>query len=84
MEDIVEELLQEEVFDEYDKEKRLARWAVGRWKNFVRRKKKEKRMSMSDVVSMVMNNQDVEQAGEDTGLLGGRRRARNSLVVFDY
>ena len=82
MEDIVEELLQEEVFDEYDKEKRLARWAVGRWKNFVRRKKKEERMSMSDVVSMVMNNQDIEQAGEDTGLLGGEKKSKKFLGLF--
>ena len=82
MEDIVEELLQQEVFDEYDKEERLARWAVGRWKNFVRRKKKEKGMHMSDVVSMVMNNQDIEQAGEDTGLLGGEKKSKKFLGLF--
>ncbi|EED90505.1 hypothetical protein THAPSDRAFT_269456 [Thalassiosira pseudonana CCMP1335] len=39
LEDVVEELLQEEIYDEYDRELELARWGVNKWKKFVKKKK---------------------------------------------
>lgn len=39
LEDVVEELLQEEIYDEYDRDLELARWGVDKWKKFVKRKK---------------------------------------------
>ena len=39
LEDVVEELLQEEIYDEYDRDLELAKWGVNKWKKFVRRKK---------------------------------------------
>jgi len=39
LEDVVEELLQEEIYDEYDRDLELAHWGVEKWKSFVQRKK---------------------------------------------
>ena len=39
LEDVVEELLQEEIYDESDRDLELATWTVGKWKKFVKRKK---------------------------------------------
>jgi metal transporter CNNM len=38
LEDVVEELLQEEIYDEYDRDLELAQWGVDKWKQFVKRK----------------------------------------------
>mgnify|MGYP000352319857 CR=1 FL=1 len=37
-EDLVEELLQEEIYDEADRDLELSRWGVIKWKAFVKRK----------------------------------------------
>ena len=39
LEDVVEELLQEEIYDEADRDLELSQWAVKKWKRFVMRKK---------------------------------------------
>jgi metal transporter CNNM len=39
LEDVVEELLQEEIYDETDRDLELARWGVDKWKKFVKKKK---------------------------------------------
>lgn len=39
LEDVVEELLQEEIYDEADRDLELAQWGVNKWKRFVNRKK---------------------------------------------
>jgi metal transporter CNNM len=38
LEDVVEELLQEEIYDETDRDLELAQWGVDKWKKFVKRK----------------------------------------------
>ena len=44
LEDCIEELIQEEIYDEYDKDEirelNRVKWVVGRWKAFVKKKKK--------------------------------------------
>ncbi|KAL7520359.1 hypothetical protein ACHAWX_005087 [Stephanocyclus meneghinianus] len=39
LEDVVEELLQEEIYDEYDRDLELARWGINKWKKFVSTRK---------------------------------------------
>ncbi|KAL3785257.1 hypothetical protein HJC23_002712 [Cyclotella cryptica] len=39
LEDVVEELLQEEIYDEYDRDLELSRWGINKWKRFVKKKK---------------------------------------------
>ncbi|KAL7428246.1 hypothetical protein ACHAXM_001183 [Skeletonema potamos] len=39
LEDVVEELLQEEIYDEADRDLELSRWTVTKWKQFVKRKR---------------------------------------------
>lgn len=39
LEDVVEELLQEEIYDEVDRDLELSQWAVSKWKKFVKRKR---------------------------------------------
>jgi metal transporter CNNM len=43
LEDCIEELIQEEIFDEYDKEERIThnrtKWVIKKWKTFVQKKK---------------------------------------------
>jgi hypothetical protein len=80
----LEELLQEEIADEFDrrewKEERLSQLAVKKWKQFVQRRKKEREsptnhhQSLPDVVEKAMDAQKDDAAGESTGLLGGKKK----------
>ena len=49
LEDVVEELLQEEIYDEVDRDLELSKWAVSKWKKFVKRK----RLARSNAVAAV-------------------------------
>ncbi|KAL7532030.1 hypothetical protein ACHAXR_004384 [Thalassiosira sp. AJA248-18] len=42
LEDVVEELLQEEIYDEADRDLELSRWGVIKWKAFVKKKKRKR------------------------------------------
>jgi len=42
LEDVVEELLQEEIYDEADRDLELAQWGVNKWKRFVKSKRAQK------------------------------------------
>ena len=44
LEDVVEELLQEEIYDEADRDLELSRWGVTKWKKFVKRNKMKRLM----------------------------------------
>ena len=44
LEDVVEELLQEEIYDEADRDLELSRWGVTKWKKFVKRNKTKRLM----------------------------------------
>ncbi|KAL9184817.1 hypothetical protein ACHAXT_002594 [Thalassiosira profunda] len=53
LEDVVEELLQEEIYDEADRDLELSRWGVRKWQAFVKRKKvrrsrQQKRVGFTD------------------------------------
>lgn len=85
LEDVLEELLQEQVLDEFDKkeikEDRLARWTVQKWKRFIRRKKNK--VNMTDVVDMAMNSARQEsEIGENTSLLGGNPKRKKFFGLF--
>ena len=82
IEDVIEELLQEEIYDESDKmereELRLAEWAANKWKKFVKKKKRERLMhdqagmdvSMGSVVTQAMQRQHQQhgaQGDEESG-----------------
>ncbi len=49
LEDVVEELLQEEIYDEVDRDLELSQWAVSKWKKFIKRK----RLARSKAVAAV-------------------------------
>ena len=75
-EDVLEELLQEQIYDENDKmekeAEKIARWAIKRWKNKKRRREMEasgKIGSMGSVVSQAMAASRRETAGETSSLL---------------
>ena len=73
IEDVIEALLQEEIYDESDKIERerlrKAEWAAFKWKKFVRKKKRERFMqdqkhqdvSMGSVVTHAMQQQRLQQ-----------------------
>jgi hypothetical protein len=86
LEDVLEELLQEEIYDESDKmareAERISIWAAKKWKKYVQRRKQERGLqeaheqnnSMGSVVKQAMARHDEEEAaagGEGTALLGG-------------
>ena len=52
LEDVLEELIQEEIYDEFDrKEKKrlkLARWGFQRWRMFVKKKKRQRGEDVSE------------------------------------
>jgi uncharacterized protein YyaL (SSP411 family) len=75
-EDVLEELLQEEIYDENDqmekKAGKIARWVIKRWKNKKRRREMEasgKTGSMSSVVSQAIAASRSGTLGEASSLL---------------
>ena len=52
----MEELLQEEIYDEADRDLELSRWGVTKWKKFVKRKKMKRLM------------EEKKRAGAETGV----------------
>jgi len=90
LEDVLESLLQEQIYDESDKYQRdanrIAKWVSLKWKNYVRRRKRERdspreaanNLSMGTVVEQAM------AANETTQLLGNGTNADNPQDVgFD-
>ena len=65
LEDCIEELIQEEIFDEYDKvemkEYKQMKWVVGKWKTFVKKKKRTR--------SQQIINSRMKSVNESTCLL---------------
>jgi hypothetical protein len=73
LEDVLEELLQEEIYDESDKMEReaarIAIWAAKKWKKYVQRRKQERALqeaheqdySMGSVVKHAMARHDEEE-----------------------
>jgi hypothetical protein len=93
LEDVLEALLQEQIYDESDKYERdalrVARWVAQKWKAYVRRGKRQRalvgdessavpNLSMGSVVEQAMEHQH-QQANEQSRLLGGS----NEAAVFD-
>jgi hypothetical protein len=93
LEDVLEALLQEQIYDESDRlereAERIARWATLKWKAVVKRRKQERLMqatggeqySMGSVVGQAM----MADNNERTQLLGGRSSESNqsgSLLGF--
>lgn len=80
IEDVLEELLQEEIADEFDKkewkEERLSLWAVHKWKRFVQRRKMErevaKRREAATLANVEEGGGNTNEATESTGLLGAK------------
>ena len=84
LEDVLENLIQEQIYDEFDrKEKqrlRLARWGFQRWKMFVKKQKKlrgdptafesVKEPKLVEVVEEAMAHEEEIHATETTSLLG--------------
>lgn len=75
LEDVLEELLQEEIADEFDRkefrDERLSRWAVQKWKSHVRKKKQQRTPKSSDAA-----------VGETSGLLGGEKKEKKFFGLF--
>lgn len=67
LEDVVEELLQEEIYDEADRDLKLSKWGVNKWKAMVKRKKKLGKVQVRESGGVTF----VDTAGtESTPLLG--------------
>lgn len=72
LEDVIEELLQEEIYDETDKELELSRKAIQKWKQYVKRK----RSSKSKVVAAV--TEATHSVTEATPLIGQEHESQQS------
>jgi hypothetical protein len=74
LEDVLEALLQEQIYDESDNYEReglrLSKWVAQKWKAYARRKKRERNMTMQHI-SMGTLVEQVMDANERTGLLDG-------------
>ena len=93
LEDVLEMLLQEQIYDESDKLEReatrIARWAATKWKRFVKKRKRERSeqqgaegdVSMGTVVVQAMAKHD-EETGEHTALLGGKEKRKSGGGLF--
>jgi len=67
LEDVVEELLQEQIYDEADRDLKLSKWGVNKWKAMVKRKKKLGKVQVRESGGVTF----VDTAGtESTPLLG--------------
>jgi len=81
LEDVLECLLQEQIYDESDRRERegdrIARWAVAKWKRYVKRRKSGAKQNpdLGDVVMDAM-----EQAHEGTALLDGRQESKQGGI----
>eukprot|EP00980_Cylindrotheca_fusiformis_P021521 scaffold8369_cov121-Cylindrotheca_fusiformis.AAC.2 len=74
IEDVLEELLQEEIADEYDRrewrEEKLSEWVITKWKKFADSRRKERQAKEA----IDQANMDKAEAGESTRLLGGEKK----------
>ena len=72
LEDCIEELIQEEIYDEYDKQERITHDRMKRvaekWKKFVAKRKKEREEKFQNVVIETMEKEN-EISNEETQLL---------------
>ena len=83
MEDVLENLIQEQIYDEFDRKEKqrlkLARWGFQRWRMFVKKNKNERGEQTSyestrepklvGIVEEAMAREDEDQATETTSLL---------------
>jgi len=51
LEDVVEELLQEEIYDEADRDLELSQWGLIKWKAFVKKRKRLRRLHQSSMAA---------------------------------
>jgi hypothetical protein len=60
IEDVIEALLQEQIYDENDKRERemlrLTKWAAHKWKMFVKKKKRSRLMKQQEAIDFSMGN----------------------------
>jgi hypothetical protein len=60
LEDVIEALLQEQIYDENDKKERemlrLTKWAAHKWKMFVKKKKRSRLMRQQEAIDFSMGN----------------------------
>jgi metal transporter CNNM len=79
LEDILEELLQEEIADEFDKkemrERDLSLWALRKWKTLVKKNKQQ------EVADKAVKKRKAE-ANETSGLLGGQKKKNFFFGLF--
>jgi len=92
IEDVLEELLQEAIADEFDKkewkEEKLSLWVVHKWKQFAQRQKKDREKAgrhPADVGDVAVDTQPETEATENSGLLGDNKTKngkKNFLGLF--
>lgn len=68
LEDVVEELLQEEIYDEADRDLELSQWAVIKWRHFVEKRKKLRRLQQQNNKGTLSSSAAI-MATEATSLL---------------